>query len=188
MMENNCYVVMDLMPLYVEGLLSEKTTELVHAHLDSCDTCKNLYESSSIDIDVQKPPKENTMDKEIMFKKISRKLSTYQIIFVILSFFLAINTSLINESFGFLLWYPVLGVLTYLFYKDFKIVFMLSFIPIFLWDFGRIIISRFSSGYGGINFISFFLENLFSSSIFSLFHLIFALIGAVIGLLILKLK
>ncbi len=69
-----------------------------------------------------------------MFKQIHRKLSMYQMIFIGVSFLLAVQTSLLNESLGFILWYTVLGLLSYLFYKDVKLVFLIAFVPTFFLD------------------------------------------------------
>lgn len=188
-MDSQCYIIIDLMPLYVECLLSDETTAFVQDHLDHCINCKNLHEASLKDISVKEDTITNSMDKDAMFKKINRKLSTYQIIFVAISFFFAINTSLLNGSFEFLLWYPILGLLIYLFYEDLRIVCMLSFIPIFLWSIGENLVSFFNGGYApGTSFTTFFIENIIGSTIISFIHLIFALMGAVVGLLILKIK
>ncbi|MEG2289324.1 MAG: zf-HC2 domain-containing protein [Clostridium sp.] len=189
-MDTSCYIVMDLLPLYTENLLSEETTTWVKNHLDICTECRKLYEYSSEEI--IKIPVENSMDKDLMFKNINRKLSIYQIIFVAISFFFAINTSLLNESFGFLLWYPVLGIVTYLFYKDMQIIFLLSFIPIFLWTLPTMILDFILNGYIGSylspTFIKFVIGSIFSSFMISFVYFIFAFIGGMIGFLILKLK
>ena len=40
----SCAVTRDLLPLYVEGILSEETTAVVAAHLQSCEHCRREYE------------------------------------------------------------------------------------------------------------------------------------------------
>ncbi len=186
MIDKQCYIFEDLLPLYNENLLSSETTEWMKYHMSQCNECKDLYELSKEQI--IKSPIEATQDVDVMFKKINRKLSLYQIIFVILSFYFAINTSLINESFGFVLWYAILGCVIYVFYKDMKIVFLLSFLPIFIWSFGENVISFFKSNYVDISFWGFLLENLMGSFMISLIHFLFALIGGIAGLCILKIK
>lgn len=186
-MSNNCFIIKDLLPLYNEDLLSEETMVWVKSHLETCPECNRLQQASSKE--VQAEPIENSMNQELMFKRINRKLSLYQIIFVTLSFFLAVNTSMLNESFGFILWYPVLGTVTYLFYKDMKLVFLLSFVPIFLWSFGSNLTNFIKyADYERISTLGFLCQNLLGSFAISILHLIFALIGGVIGFLILKLK
>ncbi len=185
-MNNNCFIIRDLMPLYNENLLSNETTEWVNEHLENCNECKALVEASSTELSPE--PIENIMNQEVMFKKINRKLSMYQIIFVGLSFLIAINTSLLNESFGFILWYPVLGAVTYLFYKDMRLVFLLSFVPIFLWAFSSNLLDFINSSYLDMSLLEVLSHSLISSTTISLFHVIFAFIGSIIGLLIIKIK
>lgn len=184
-MNINCSIVKDLLPLYEENLLSSETTAFLESHLEECEKCKKLHLSS---IDNMKLPVTDFMDSELMYKKINRKLSLYQIIFVALSFFLAINTSLMNNSFGFILWYPILGLITYLFYKDLKIVFYLSFIPLVLWCFGASFVDLFKGSYEAVPFIEFITSTTIMSLTNAFIHYVFALMGGLIGFLISKIK
>ncbi|MGL5675936.1 MAG: zf-HC2 domain-containing protein [Cellulosilyticaceae bacterium] len=43
-MRVTCDVIRDLLPLYVEGIASKDTCELVDAHIGMCETCKEEYE------------------------------------------------------------------------------------------------------------------------------------------------
>ncbi|MBB6216796.1 hypothetical protein HNQ80_002900 [Anaerosolibacter carboniphilus] len=42
---NKCILVGDLLPLYIENLLSEESMEFVEAHLNECPDCASLYEA-----------------------------------------------------------------------------------------------------------------------------------------------
>lgn len=185
-MNKVCFIIRDLLPLYSENLLSEETTEWANEHLKECEECNALVEASFIELNTA--PIESTLDQESMFKKINRRLSMYQIIFVALSFFLAANTSMLKGSFGFILWYPVLGLLTYLFYKDIKLVFMLSFIPMFIWSFGLNFIDFTKGAYIDTTFFSFLGTSLISSLFPAVIHFIFAAVGGFMGYLIEEIK
>ena len=39
-----CDIVQDLLPSYVDGLLSETGTEAVSVHLEDCTSCRTIYE------------------------------------------------------------------------------------------------------------------------------------------------
>mgnify|MGYP004573527621 CR=1 FL=1 len=39
-----CSIVEDLMPLYIEDLLSEETKKEIELHLDECENCKEVYD------------------------------------------------------------------------------------------------------------------------------------------------
>ena len=43
-MKNECYVVRDLLPLYLDDLVSDSTREFVEAHLAECDECRKEFE------------------------------------------------------------------------------------------------------------------------------------------------
>ncbi|WP_296114390.1 zf-HC2 domain-containing protein [uncultured Anaerococcus sp.] len=55
-MKYECDIVKDLMPLYVDDVLSENSKKFVEDHINSCESCKKYYEklSSEIKIPVSK--------------------------------------------------------------------------------------------------------------------------------------
>ena len=55
-MKYECDIVKDLMPLYIDDLLSENSKKIVENHINSCESCKNYYDklSSEIKIPVSK--------------------------------------------------------------------------------------------------------------------------------------
>lgn len=181
------HIIEDLLPLYEEGLLSPETERWLEEQANRNKDFKNLLTLSK-----QSLPKasiQSPVDTKKMFQQIHRKLALYQIIFVALSFLLAIQTSLLNDSFGFILWYTVLGFVTFIFYKDMKIVFFISFLPIFLWSMGSNLMIYFNGHfYGEMTVARFFLEFVLGSLMLSIIHFVFAVIGMTIAWLVLKLK
>ncbi len=118
------HIVEDLLPLYQEGLLSDATKEWIEEQMEKNEELQKLAKVLQNPLEKEEIPETSESDRDKMFKKINRRLSLYQIIFVGLSFLLAIKTALINDSFGFILWYTILGLLIYLFYSDMKMVFL----------------------------------------------------------------
>lgn len=55
-MKYECDIVKDLMPLYIDDLLSENSKKFVEDHINSCESCKNYYDklSSEVKIPVSK--------------------------------------------------------------------------------------------------------------------------------------
>ena len=51
-MKYECDIAMDLMPLYVDDLLSENSKIFVKNHIDSCESCKKYYEKLSSEIKI----------------------------------------------------------------------------------------------------------------------------------------
>ena len=73
-----CDIVKDLLPLYVDGVLSEDSTKLVDEHIESCLECKDYYNQLR-DSDVAVKQNKAADDKAII-KKIRRKLNLKKII------------------------------------------------------------------------------------------------------------
>ena len=49
-MKYDCDIVKDLMPLYIDELLSENSKMFVKDHIDSCEACKKYYEKLSKEV------------------------------------------------------------------------------------------------------------------------------------------
>ncbi len=176
-------VFKDLLPLYHEGLLSKESAEWIEEAAENDEELQKLLKMTEAEL--PKEHIESTVHESQMFKKINRKLSLYQLMFTAISFFLAIHTSLLNESFGFILWYAVLGLAVYLFYRDMKLVILLSFAPIFIWGWGYSGRLGCSRRYRGCGAPAVFCLWRFHACCYSLF---FAAAGMMIGWLFLKLK
>lgn len=68
-MKIHCDTIRDLMPLYIEGLLSEKSVELVNQHIVDCRECEDLLEKmKQPDIEIS-----HNIDMMKSFKKSLRK-------------------------------------------------------------------------------------------------------------------
>lgn len=46
----NCYVVKDLLPLYIDDALSEETSRDMHLHLEDCESCHAEYAALTQDL------------------------------------------------------------------------------------------------------------------------------------------
>lgn len=44
-MKNECSIIRDILPLYVENMVSEDTSEFVKEHLESCPACRAELEN-----------------------------------------------------------------------------------------------------------------------------------------------
>lgn len=80
-MKYECDIVKDLMPLYIDDLLSENSIIFVEEHINSCESCKDYYEklSSEIKIPVSKESRFSDLKpieylKENLSKKIIKKV------------------------------------------------------------------------------------------------------------------
>lgn len=71
MKENNCDIVKDLLPLYVDGVLSENSKDYVDTHLKDCEDCKKEYLQMTKNIEIPMDTNKEILDK--VDKKIKNK-------------------------------------------------------------------------------------------------------------------
>lgn len=73
-----CAIIKDLMPLYVDGVLSEDSVKLVDEHLESCSECKDCYNQlKASDVAVIQ---NKAADDKATIKKIRRKMNLKKVI------------------------------------------------------------------------------------------------------------
>ena len=76
-MKLDCCVVRDLLPLYVENMVSDQTAEQIKQHLAECPNCQNEYNSLTDTgrLDVLEMPADTHQTDVKPFKKVMRKLN-----------------------------------------------------------------------------------------------------------------
>lgn len=76
-MKRECYIVRDLLPLYVEELVSEETAAFVRAHMETCEECTAELEAMRTDEGLcqeSAETKEQRMQEAAVFSRIERSL------------------------------------------------------------------------------------------------------------------
>ncbi|MEO4053975.1 zf-HC2 domain-containing protein [Solibacillus sp. CAU 1738] len=76
MKEIKCTIIQDLLPLYVDDVVSEDTKELVEQHLQTCQVCQKEYEQMTQTLYV---PIEN---KVTLFEKVNKKWNRKKMILI----------------------------------------------------------------------------------------------------------
>lgn len=83
--KENCEIIKDLLPNYIDDLASEETKKFVEEHLKNCKECNKVFENMKADIEKEK----QKIKKEVKYaKKYNRKIKT--LIFIIVLIFLVI--------------------------------------------------------------------------------------------------
>ena len=118
-MKLDCCVVRDLLPLYVENLVSDQTAEQIKQHLIECPECNNEYDSfgSTSRLDALEVPQPDAQP----FKKIMRKMNRQMfalaygliIFFVLWGFSLTGGENLMYNS----VIMPIVGLFGYYVFK-----------------------------------------------------------------------
>lgn len=88
MNKNDCKIIQDLLPNYIDRLTNKYTNEFIEKHLNECSECKKTYDrmKKQIDLNFQ------VDDKEIKpMKKINKKIKIMGILILILAIVVAIS-------------------------------------------------------------------------------------------------
>ena len=108
-MKNECSIVRDLLPLYVEKMVSEETAEFIKEHLESCSECKKNWESCIEPQITQPTPQENepapliNIKRKLRAKKIRAVVITAVLIVALAVGFFAVSAKHFSE------WYMIAG-------------------------------------------------------------------------------
>lgn len=170
-----CYPVKDLLPLYIENMVSEETEEFINEHLSLCDSCRNELQKLKSDspFDSSITP-ELTASEEIKpFKKIMKKLNRqiYGFFYLALIFFILLGFSFTAEEkmmYNSLIM-PFVGILGYFVFRlqaIYKLPILLLIVNLFAFIFGIVSV------------------DIYSAFIWTLIYMVFAIIGTAIAFLL----
>ena len=165
-LSHECSIVEDLLPLYKTNGLQADTIDFIDQHLAGCNHCQQLATTKL------------SSNQNLSMKS---TLTFFHLVFIVLSFMFALNSSLLGNHKSFVALYALFGCLTYLFYKNIWIVFAISSIPVFVWA----IISNFSNPLYIKNFSFIEISSLLvGASYIALLHTIFALLGSAFAIIL----
>ena len=79
---NNCKIVQDLLPNYIEKLTNEETNQYIESHLSECNECKNILDNMKKEININTTKRDNREVKYI--KKFSNRMKVLKFILLAL--------------------------------------------------------------------------------------------------------
>lgn len=94
MKKNTCNIVRDLLPLYVDDILSEESRCLVEEHMKSCEACREEYRTISAEVQIPMDVNVNPM-KKVKRMIVKRVVITVMAVIVLCGAFLIANMILI---------------------------------------------------------------------------------------------
>ncbi|MHA0857217.1 zf-HC2 domain-containing protein [Paenibacillus sp. CMAA1364] len=97
MKEINCTIIQDVLPLYIDEVVSQDTKEMVDEHLQHCATCQQEYESMNQNLYI---PAENNVS---LIHNISKKWRTKKMIISICS--ILVTAIILMGTFTYILYY-----------------------------------------------------------------------------------
>lgn len=75
----DCDIIQDLLPLYIDGVVSDATKEMVEGHLSECEECRK--EAAMMRKNMQLPPSEKAQEAEVhTLKKIKKRFFKKKVI------------------------------------------------------------------------------------------------------------
>lgn len=80
----SCSIVKDLLPLYIDRILSEETTQIIDSHLETCKKCKKDFETMSQELVFPSTPKIQEENEKIL-KELKHQLKVKQILTAVIS-------------------------------------------------------------------------------------------------------
>lgn len=92
-MRNECSIVRDILPLYIEDMVSDDTASFVEEHLKSCTECQKELAKHKAATEIEIVSKETVLthqEEAALLRTLKRKLRRKQIISMVLSFIVAI--------------------------------------------------------------------------------------------------
>ncbi|MFS1515391.1 zf-HC2 domain-containing protein [Bacillus sp. SCS-151] len=94
-MNNECGIVRDLLPSYIDEICSEVSIRFVDKHIESCDTCKKILENMEREIHIaDEMNKSERLKEKQSFTRLSNflkdlnKFTSYVLVFSLISLFL----------------------------------------------------------------------------------------------------
>lgn len=143
-MKTDCCIARDILPLYVENLVSEETAALVKEHLCECEECRKEAEYLTSDnfipiVQADPVTKENdVVPLKKVAKKFNMQMQSMSYALIILFVFLGLSITAGNDMMYNSLIMPVVGVFGYCSFRLkalYKLPVLLVFIEIFAFVF-----------------------------------------------------
>lgn len=120
-----CSIVEDLMPLYIEDLLSEETKKEIELHLDECEDCKEVYDELKEDVNLEYEKKIDLKEDEYEELKtdtldsIKNYLNKIKYILIIFSMAVSVGISILGNGFlSTIPWIIIIPFVLGLLYKE----------------------------------------------------------------------
>lgn len=123
-MKNDCSIVRDLLPLYVEDMVSDETAQFVSEHLNACTDCKKEFEAMkdgsylALPNETEEAEKAKAKSFKKVMKRINKQFNSLAYVLVILAIFLGAAWTGTGDMFYNILLMPAAGVFGYFVFSN----------------------------------------------------------------------
>lgn len=87
-MRNECNIIRDILPLYIEGIASEDTVDFVEEHLEKCEECRLELENMKNPNELEKYTTNIQNNDVVSLKTLKKKWKCQQIALICLTSFI----------------------------------------------------------------------------------------------------
>lgn len=168
----NCAIVKDLLPLYIEDMVSDETEVFINEHLKECEDCRNELDVLKSEALVSTP--EIISENEMMpfkkaAKKLNRQLYGFSYMLIILLILLGFSYTAEEKMMYNSLIMPLVGAFGYAMFR-WKVVYKLPLLVV--------LVNVFALIFGVVTI------DLPSAAIWTLIYMLFAFVGSLIAYLL----
>lgn len=167
-----CAIVKDLLPLYIEDMVSEETKLFINEHLKECEDCRNELDILKSEEPVSTPEiiSENEMRPfRKAAKKLNRQFNSFSYVLIILFILLGFSYTAEEKMMYNSLIMPLVGVFGYIVFR-WKVIYKLPLIVV--------LVNVFALIFGVVT------VDFPSAVIWTLIYMLFVLIGSLIAYLL----
>ena len=168
----NCAIVKDLLPLYIEDMVSDETKRFIKEHLNDCEDCRNDLQSLKGDDTFSTPdttPEEEIKPFRKAVRKLNRQLYTFSYMLIILFILLGFSYTAEEKMMYNSLIMPLVGAFGYAMFR-WKVVYKLPLLVV--------LVNVFALIFGVVTI------DLPSAAIWTLIYLLFVFVGSLIAYLL----
>ena len=65
----DCNIILDLLPLSIENMVTEETQKVIDQHLLTCESCRQIYEDMTRELDITSTKKKRKKKKRHKYKR-----------------------------------------------------------------------------------------------------------------------
>lgn len=113
MLNKNCNIVKDLLPLYAEGMASEESRGFVEEHLACCEDCRKELEDIKKEPTVKCEPTGDSSDLKKALKKLRGRIEVLAAMIIIFGSVLGVGLTNHTSMFYNIVIMPIIGALGY---------------------------------------------------------------------------
>lgn len=135
MSDIKCHIIEDLIPLYIDDVLSSETKNDVENHLKYCNSCNKYLDLYKYDskLEIEALDDELEDSGEIILKKIKKSQDRLKYTFIIFSIIVAVASCIVNS--GIISTIPLIIIIPFiirLFFRENKVVFITATITLLI--------------------------------------------------------